>query len=192
MRDATSGINVANHKQFLTFSFFPGCRLTGAGSHTNNATKATTCTPCNTGEYAPSPLTVVCSQCPVGRSSTSGQASCAACEGGRYSDVEGSSTCAACEEQGATSLEGAAGCLVCKEGYFRRDGLFCEECGNGANKGIACPDEGTTLQTVTVEEGWWRSSSSSGEFRQCPQAELCVGGTDGEDICEVGHTGPYW
>jgi hypothetical protein len=114
------------------------------------------------------------------------------CAPGKYSAVAESLSCLSCEEQGTTSLEGAAGCSVCEQGYFRRDERYCEECGEGTFKGIACPDEGAVLETVTVKRGWWRTSSSSREIRQCPQMELCVGGTDEEEICEVGHTGPYW
>lgn len=45
-----------------------------------------------------------------------------------------------------------------------------------------------TLETLDLERGYWRSSSTSREIRECYEADSCVGGTGG--YCGAGYDGP--
>ena len=45
-----------------------------------------------------------------------------------------------------------------------------------------------TLQSLELEEGFWRSSPISKDIRECYEEEACVGGT--YDYCAEGYTGP--
>lgn len=55
---------------------------------------------------------------------------------------------------------------------------------------------GTTLETLKLEPGYWRTGNTSIDVRECPVAEACVGGTggtgrNGTNYCRDGHEGPY-
>ncbi|CAN0266353.1 unnamed protein product, partial [Laminaria digitata] len=45
-----------------------------------------------------------------------------------------------------------------------------------------------TLETLNLEPGYWRSSNSSRDIRECYEAAACVGGT--QDFCASGYEGP--
>ena len=45
-----------------------------------------------------------------------------------------------------------------------------------------------TLESLDVEPGYWRSSSTSKEIRECYHGPACVGGSEG--YCETGYEGP--
>jgi hypothetical protein len=72
----------------------------------------------------------------------------------------------------------------------------CKDCGgaSGTFKGASCPREKTTVQTLTIKPGYWRTSLNSTVIGSCPSPEFCVGGrmnNTGSSICEVGHEGPF-
>eukprot|EP00966_Prymnesium_polylepis_P223865 5179328-Prymnesium_polylepis.1 len=60
--------------------------------------------------------------------------------------------------------------VICQSGSYAREGR-CENC---PLEGAVCAD-GSTLQTIEIEPGFWRISNSSLDLRRCPQPERCVG-----------------
>ena len=105
------------------------CFLCAAGSHTNNATAATTCTACNAGQFSLGGV-VECEACVAGTWSTSGQTSCFFCQKGFYSAAAGTPTCAACEAGTFSAAEGAISCQDCPAGKAgTKTGQYaCESC----------------------------------------------------------------
>ncbi|GBG31120.1 Thyroglobulin [Hondaea fermentalgiana] len=53
---------------------------------------------------------------------------------------------------------------------------------------VDCEVAGATLETVSVKEGYWRISSTSTEFLECPERAFCKGGAYG-DYCSAHHVG---
>jgi len=90
--------------------------LCDPGFHTNNATSATTCTPCDGGFYSTG-ATAVCSTCEAGMYSIAGQAACAPCKPGFYAASTGSPICTQCR-QGFFSLDGASSCELAGTGHY--------------------------------------------------------------------------
>lgn len=50
------------------------------------------------------------------------------------------------------------------------------------------PNVNGTLETLELEPGYWRSSTTSREIKECYETDSCVGGT--EEYCAVGYDGP--
>ena len=49
----------------------------------------------------------------------------------------------------------------------------------------------TTLQTVSIERGFWRATSTSTDVLACFRAEACLGGITGSSsYCRNGYEGP--
>ena len=44
-----------------------------------------------------------------------------------------------------------------------------------------------TLESLNLAPGYWRSSNTSTDIRECPRAESCPGGTEGS--CAIGYNG---
>ncbi|CAN0218885.1 unnamed protein product [Ectocarpus sp. 4 AP-2014] len=51
------------------------------------------------------------------------------------------------------------------------------------------PTRNGTLETLDLERGYWRSSNTSTEIRECYEVDSCVGGAG--DLCAVGYDGPF-
>ena len=70
--------------------------------------------------------------------------------------------------------------------------VSCKPCTAGTD---GCPTNSTTKATLTISRGWYRTSSSSVDLRQCPdgsrQESGCVGGIGNEGPCKSWLTGPY-
>ena len=50
----------------------------------------------------------------------------------------------------------------------------------------------TTLEDISIEDGFWRATTTSKEILQCHNEDACLGGVTGsEGYCEVGYEGPY-
>ena len=64
---------------------------------------------------------------------------------------------------------------------FVKDGSFCTECPRGA----VCSTEGTLIQTVEAERGWWPEVSGKNTmFYECQAAGVCLGGSHGSpELC---------
>ncbi|GMH47647.1 hypothetical protein TrRE_jg130 [Triparma retinervis] len=111
---------------------------------------------------------------------------------GYFSGVMSSTT----EEVGADSPEFCG----CSAGYFDL-GHQCHICSEGHNcyllgEGDQRDDFGLKVETLVVDEGYWRPYPGSAYVFECVHAESCVGslngtGNFGDGICEEGHTGPY-
>ncbi|CAM9881399.1 unnamed protein product [Choristocarpus tenellus] len=52
--------------------------------------------------------------------------------------------------------------------------------------------DNVTLETLTIDKGYWRIATNSEEILPCYNADACVGGQTGSsNFCEVGYLGPY-
>lgn len=87
----------------------------------------------------------------------------------------------------------------------------CEKCStptNGAPDGVEMDNEsgtpscqklpvgtvgrssGTTVSSLTLQEGYYRISNNSVTILTCYRQESCVGGDDSDNYCAVGYGGP--
>lgn len=64
------------------------------------------------------------------------------------------------------------------------EALLCEPVLDNTNS----PTADGTLESLNLRRGYWRSSNSSRDVRECPRAESCLGGTEGR--CAAGYGGP--
>ena len=88
---------------------------------------------------------------------------------------------------------------LCAVGYYRRSAHFLvTECTSCADiLGVTCPSN-STIETLSVNEGYWRLASTSLETSQCERypsgLSPCRGGADagddGSGYCVSGFTGP--
>ncbi|CAM9486217.1 unnamed protein product [Scytosiphon promiscuus] len=118
-----------------------------------------------------------------------------------------------------TSFEGNE--PICEAGSFRRDteggdptvrfDTVCDDCcewddcvGCNITRGNVTPscdsplehttaeEPGVTLETLSVDSGYWRPNNESETILACYNADACVGGqTDSDEFCATGYTGPY-
>jgi hypothetical protein len=113
---------------------------------------------------------------------------CTPCPLGFWQGIAGSSECSACADPRATTLtEGVtseASCVCNKGSYLDSDGV-CSDCLAGAR----CDGKGTTLATIELDHGWWRTSNASSVVSPCPRTDSCLGGANA--TCEDGYTGVY-
>jgi len=103
---------------------------------------------------------------------------------------------------GATSLSEC----ICEYGYYNSfmgvgDNVTCEVCPVGTD----CQSRGTTLATLNIKPGYYRSSASSIDVRICTDASsncdgkmscqettsACAGGSDMLSLCREGLTGAF-
>ena len=57
-------------------------------------------------------------------------------------------------------------------------------------KGATAVSSGTTLATLTLEEGYYRTSVESHIVLECYQTDACLGGNATDDPCSSGYEGP--
>ena len=101
--------------------------------------------------------------------------------------------------QGQTSSKGSSGCNICRRGFYdaassnatlelnvtRRDPIVCNACPDGAS----CTEEGITIDTMKINEGYYRFNKLSDTIYPCLKAEHnCVGGVGSR--CKTGSLGP--
>ena len=85
-----------------------------------------------------------------------------------------------------------ARCLTESEDVIQGDGIHidglavCEETPPGAT----ARSSGTTLETLVLDKGYYRTSNSSHVVLECYQTHACLGGTAAESTCAVGFRGP--
>ena len=136
--------------------------------------------PCAVDTYADSVGSATCSPCPAFSStlSMSGASSVSACkcgEGYFMQALAGTSFCAQCPVGTSTAVPGAttrAACLCVDGKYLDPTDGQCKACIDGA----LCTGFGTTLATLDVQPGFWRSSYNSTKISRCPTEDLCRGG----------------
>ena len=56
--------------------------------------------------------------------------------------------------------------------------------------GATAPSSGTTLATLTLSAGYFRTSNESHNILKCYQADACLGGSDIDGYCAPGYMGP--
>ncbi|GMH85372.1 hypothetical protein TrST_g857 [Triparma strigata] len=88
--------------------------------------------------------------------------------------------------KGSLHRVGQTGCEVVT-GYYN-DGNEGQSVAipNGVKKDIP----GMTLQTLDLEEGFWRKSPDSVEIYECLNSKHCKGGVNTTDLCSDGYSGP--
>ncbi|CAN0554117.1 unnamed protein product, partial [Laminaria digitata] len=55
--------------------------------------------------------------------------------------------------------------------------------------GTTAESSGTTTATLSLDKGYFRTSSQSRVILKCFHQNACVGGGDAENYCESGYTG---
>ena len=56
--------------------------------------------------------------------------------------------------------------------------------------GATSPSSGATVASLTLDEGYFRTSNGSHIIPQCYRESSCQGGKDADNCCEPGYTGP--
>ncbi|CAM9098262.1 unnamed protein product, partial [Laminaria digitata] len=56
--------------------------------------------------------------------------------------------------------------------------------------GAIAEASGTTVETLSLEEGYYRTSNQSHAILKCYQPSACVGGNDTAKYCAPGYDGP--
>lgn len=62
----------------------------------------------------------------------------------------------------------------------------CQEVMEGAQ----APSRGTTVRSLDIEEGFYRTSARSEDVRECYLEDACVGGSSANSYCAAGYSGP--
>ena len=117
---------------FSTGVGFTACTRCRSGSLTRvlGSTSSKDCVLCDAGQYVSN--TGNCSNCPVGKYSSSSNSSCQSCQPGTYSLKAGSSSCTSCERGKYSTDAGQERCKQCSVGSFSKSGQsFCDLCSNG-------------------------------------------------------------
>ena len=125
---------------------------------------------------------------------------CVSCEKAKFKLTPGVESCALCEDllKGAiTEAEGSttnSSCL-CPAGTYdnlKEEDRRCEVVDEGVSEFV----EGMTLESLSLEAGFWRTNTLSLDVRQCPVELACAGGNgtrgrNGTGYCLHGHEGAY-
>ena len=56
--------------------------------------------------------------------------------------------------------------------------------------GATAPSYGTTVENLTLDEGYFRTSKKSHDILQCYRKSSCQGGSDADQYCAPGYIGP--
>ncbi|CAN0600455.1 unnamed protein product, partial [Laminaria digitata] len=56
--------------------------------------------------------------------------------------------------------------------------------------GSSAESDGTTIATLSLDKGYFRTSNESDVILKCFHQNACVGGSDAANYCEPGYTGP--
>ncbi|GMI09829.1 hypothetical protein TrVE_jg7409 [Triparma verrucosa] len=152
------------------------------------------------GTFAPAPGSAACTSCPPGTSSEeSDDGACLACPKGKFSAK--SDSCEACPPGSFANGAGNAVCSPCPPNQYPKDDQTgCEVVtgyyNDGEGQSVAVPAgvkrnvPGMTLNTLDLEEGYWRTTLNSTEILQCVNKKHCLGGANITDMCADGYTGP--
>lgn len=172
------------------------CTACERGTYT---TDGKTCKACPAGTFgAEEGLdSQLCSgKCPPGYYSDNYASNCTACAPGKYAEDPRSSTCQHCEGDHFVSKSGARQCECQNEYYYDKaqnavNGT-CSPCPTGAE----CK-QGTTLETLSLEPGFWRASESSAAVIKCPYEASCTAQASSNaptskasGYCAKGYKGP--
>ena len=144
------------------------------------------CTTCVAGTYANRERTE-CDDCSPGHWCNAGQKF--ECALGLYAEGPPRNrtsldACLRCPPQSATATAGAHGrdtCL-CQPDWYDAGQVECMRCPLGTR----CDGTGTTLATLPIGRGFFRTSPSSDDVRRCPDA---AAGCTGSSNCEYSTSG---
>ena len=151
------------------------------------------CLACGAGKYANADKTD-CMNCPAGKISGVASSECTVCETGKYAEGEGNVECRFCDDwdvikgsgtysNGTKSSEGC----ICPAGEFHNDATYsCEKVIKGVKTNVA----GMNVTTLDLKPGYWRTKASSRVVTKCRSPEHCLGGSDINKQCKIGHQGP--
>ncbi|GMH54749.1 hypothetical protein TL16_g01736 [Triparma laevis f. inornata] len=135
---------------------------------------------------------------------------CVSCEDGRFKDHTGTFSCTVCDVaviKGAfETITGAektssASC-ACGVGKFseapdegnpdKTHEAICKDCSEiDLPEGVNCSSVGLTLETLPVNDGYWRSSTDNHNIVACENPASCKhSNSDNNELCAEGHTGP--
>jgi len=143
-----------------------------------------------------------CFSCPPGTDKTTSE--CLSCPLNTFSSVT-DNTCRKCEDERPLSPftigNGKTGPHECLPGpgwYLNREQSVVT-CGTDITEnpqGVQCDFVGTTIDTITVLDGFWRYSQFATRVFKCPKSEFCVGSSKGRNLmlsetlyCAPFHTG---
>ncbi|KAH8073097.1 hypothetical protein JL721_3075 [Aureococcus anophagefferens] len=152
------------------------------------------CRPCPAGEFSDKPFNTACEACAPGRRQpAAGQKQCERCPASTYQPQSGQLSCDRCSsfQLGRTSRQGSTTCDFCEEGLYLAD----DDTAIDGSRCVSCPDhatcaEGTTIETIAVHDGCWRTTpGSSKRIRRTKRdafVYLVVAGDDLPDACRIG------
>ena len=166
------------------------CKMCLSGKYNSyqGAKKETDCIDSRLGTYSGDAYTRSI-ECPMGKySNLLGSSSCSYCEQGKYSDITGTIYCKDCPENSEQNRDKTN--WICSEGSYESVNGTDREC-------ITCPlnticPKGTTLETISLNNGYWRENKQSLSILECRKMEYCIGGIyeNSTNICRKGHKGP--
>ena len=174
------------------------------------------CAACTEGTYCPSgsPAGTFCPPGTVGHGTNlTSVADCDTCPAGHYCIGGAANRCAwstynplvaqflqtACKHCPTNAVTNGTAAIsaiecVCVAGYYNRrpanETVECAVCPVGSE----CADEGTTLASLPLVTGYYRTSNASNDLRRCPDFgddSGCVGGIGFEGPCKAWLQGPY-
>ena len=166
------------------------------------------CQDCVRGKYLPiggGESEIDCLDTPLGEISQIGAGNTIKCPKGKYSNNINSWECIQCPKGKFSEQEGSINCKNCppnSEQTENKDGWNCiegsyESISNTTRECISCPKntfcpKGTLIESIQLNEGYWRPHSHSLNIIGCRKKEYCIGGYDNisTNICRKGHYGP--
>ncbi|GMH85601.1 hypothetical protein TrST_g3602 [Triparma strigata] len=169
------------------------CKPCDDGFISDNPFGAGFCSPCPAGFFA-NPAQTACLPSSPGTISGIAAKNCDACEKGKFAIGFNNTGCKFCDDKDIlkgsttanTSSTSASSC-VCEQTDFESDSTgTCE----AVSKGVKSSVGGMNVETLDLEPGFWRTSSSSTKVLPCLNPKHCKGGADTADLCADGHTGP--
>ncbi|GMH92364.1 hypothetical protein TrVE_jg2610 [Triparma verrucosa] len=178
--------------KFATFGS-DACFPCDNGFVSNNNEGAGFCSPCPAGFFA-NPAKTTCVPCLPGTFSGIAAKKCIACEKGKFNIGLQNTGCNFCDDKDVlkgsttanTSSASTSSC-ICEQGEFESDSTgICEVVDEGVRKSV----DGMKVNTLDLEQGFWRTSNSSTAILRCLNPMHCKGGVETDDLCAEGYTGP--
>lgn len=166
------------------------CKNCPEGKYRNfeSGTSINDCIDCSVGFYSLE-KSATCSPCEEGKfGSLPSQSKCDFCNEGKYSPLNATITCESCPSNSESNSKFTK--CECIAGTYQvsLDPLVCAECPDN----FKC-EKGSTIETLIVNQKYWRANKYTLHLEECKKGYNCVGGrvnNSSNDLCNVGHTGP--